>query len=244
MLDIDKWTRLFKRNQIGRNEPSWTSPIEIPPQAKAALLQSIAEFQLGDGGGPASLIAWNAESYRQSQVGLSQVIDRWFAEEKEHSRLLGGLLQRFQRSPIASHWSFSLFCWLRRILGVRFELQILTVTELSSTAYYQLLKDYGRDPCLIEVCALILRDEALHVAFQNDRLLSAGAPFGPIWKLQFRLAGWIAASVLWTSHGRCLKQLGVTTTRFFQTADNQFRTFLERLQRRKDRSCSQPQTGA
>jgi ABC-type protease/lipase transport system fused ATPase/permease subunit len=38
--------------------------------------------------------------------------------------------------------------------------------------------------------------------------------------------GMIAASVLWLSHGRCLKALGVTTAQFYQEAAKQFSRFL------------------
>jgi hypothetical protein len=116
---------------------------------------------------------------------------------------------------------------------VKFELQILTLTELSSTAYYWLLLRHCEDPAVRDVCSLILRDEAGHLAFQNDRLACAGAPWSSwrrqVWQVQFWLSGMIAASVLWLSHGRCLKALGVTTAQFYQEAAKQFSRFLLRL---------------
>src|SRR5436189_232967 len=49
--------------------------------------ETLEQFQLGDGGGPACLIAWDAKRYCSTR-GLSQLVDHWFAEEREHSRLL------------------------------------------------------------------------------------------------------------------------------------------------------------
>lgn len=236
-LNTAKWIEFFKRNKLNRQEPRWSAPINIPLAARPLLEQSLREFQLGDGGGPASLIAWNVATYRDSQPDLDQVVDLWFEEEKEHSRLLGGLLQRYGVEPIEEHWSFSLFCGLRRLLGVRFELQILTLTELSSTAYYSLLMRNCEDPGLRDVCSLILRDEAGHVAFQNDRLHCAGAPgtdFGRwLWRTQFVLCGTGAATVLWLSHGKCLRALGVTTRKFYQETWRHFGRFLRKLDLRQ-----------
>lgn len=232
-LNTAKWIAFFRHNQHNRVEPRWDAPIKVLPEARLLLEQSLKEFQLGDGGGPASLIAWNVMKYRKSQLGLDEVIDLWFEEEKEHSRLLGGLLLRFGVIPIEDHWSFSLFCFLRKVLGVKFELQILTLTELSSTAYYWLLLRHCEDPAVRDVCSLILRDEAGHVAFQNDRLHCSGAPGKGLkrlmWRLQFLLSGGVAATVLWISHGKCLRTMGVTTARFYHEAWRQFGRFMFKL---------------
>lgn len=239
-LNIEKWRAFFLRNRKNRPEPRWDAPRRQDWPGQSLLEQSIREFQLGDGGGPASLIAWNRERYRNSQAGLAEVIDLWFEEEKEHSRLLGALLRRYEREPIAGHWSFSLFCGIRRVMGVSFELQVLTLTELSSTAYYRLLRQHGQDPALREVCDLILRDEAGHLAFQNDRLAAKGLPGRGwrrwLWQRQFVVCGWIAATVLWASHGRCLRAMGATTRGFYREATRQFYRFLLRLDHRAART--------
>ena len=103
-------------------------------------------------------------------------MDLWFAEEAEHARLLGCAVRRFGGRIITSHWSFTAFCLCRRTLGVRFELQVLTLTELVSTAYYRMLRSHSPDGSLAAMCELILRDEAGHVAFQRDRLADGGRP--------------------------------------------------------------------
>jgi hypothetical protein len=203
------------------------------------LEQSLREFQLGDGGGPGALIAWNLESYKRRQEKLGEVLELWFKEEHEHSRLLGELLTRYGVSPIESHWSFWLFCFLRRWLGIGFELQILTLTELSSTAYYRLLRKYSVDLPAIDVFSLILRDESGHLAFQCDRLACEGAPVsgfrGLWWSTQFWFCGMAAASVLYASHGKCLREMGASSAAFYREAHQQFCRFLVRLRNRVKR---------
>lgn len=227
------WIIRFRRNRENRPEPAWHLPLEVPPAAMASLIRSIREFQLGDGGGPAALIAWNAAEFRDQSAGMRELVDLWFAEEKEHSRLLGRLLERLGGQPIRNHWSFRLFCGVRMLGGVTFELQVLTLTELVSTAYYKELRRLSRDPALRDVCALILRDEAGHVAFHNDRLAAVGrSPLGPagrLWSLQFWLCGLAAATVLWSSHGRCLGALGGNWRQFLDEAKRQMRRFEARL---------------
>jgi hypothetical protein len=234
-LDVAKWLRFFEKNRYHRPEPRCHDPISLPAAAAASVIQSLREFQLGDGGGPAFLIAWNRDQWLDHQPGLRDVVKAWFKEEEGHSYLLGLLLKRFQATPLRGHWSFSLFCTLRRVLGVSFELQILTLTELSSTAYYRCLKASCPDIAVKDVCALILRDEAGHIAFQADRLRAQGAPWQGvrrwIWTAQFYAAGIVAASVLWSSHHRCLRKLGVTTGEFLTEAHRQFARFLVKLRR-------------
>ncbi len=227
-----KWIDHFTRNKQNRPEPDWDAPVNIPPAVLGPMLRSIEQFRLGDGGGPASLIAYDAEGFRSSTAEMRTIVDLWFAEEAEHARLLGGAVRRFGGRNITSHWSFTAFCLCRRVFGVRFELQVLTLTELVSTAYYRMLRAHSPDGPLAAMCELILRDEAGHVAFQRDRLASAGCPKpGLLWRIQFLLCGYAAASVLWASHAPCLKAIGGTRGEFYSEVTRQLTRFVRLLRR-------------
>jgi hypothetical protein len=197
------------------------------------LVSSLEQFQLGDGGGPASLIARDAEKFRGSSAQMRELVDLWFAEEKEHSRLLGCGVDRFGGTRIASHWSFSAFCGCRRLFGVRFELQVLLLTEITSTCYYRLMQGHCRIPALEEMCGLILRDEAGHIAFHGDRLRAEGRSVrglrGWLWANQFWLCGYAAATMLWINHGPCLKALGGSTPEFYREVIREVQRFLHAL---------------
>src|ERR1043165_6433468 len=65
-LNYQRWINHFLRNRENRIEPDWFMPIRVLPHDMESLLRSLAEFQLGDGGGPASLIARDAEQFRSS----------------------------------------------------------------------------------------------------------------------------------------------------------------------------------
>jgi hypothetical protein len=230
-----RWINHFERNRADRPEPDWSAPMSIPPRMFGPLVKSIEQFRLGDGGGPASLIARDAESFRGRTEDMRRIVDAWFAEEAEHARLLGCMVTRLGGRHITSHWSFSAFCLCRRLLGVRFELQVLLLTELVSTAYYRVLREHSPDVPLADMCALILRDEAGHVAFHRDRLADAGRSslglLGACWQAQFWIFGHAAAAMLWANHGPCLTAIGGSRQEYFGEVQRQLRRFIMSLDR-------------
>ena len=229
---VDRWIEHFRRNRENRAEPPWDAPISMPDDIVHPLVLSLEQFQLGDGGGPACLIAWNAPRLRSSSEGAATVIDMWFAEEREHARLLGAAVARFGGQCIHSHWSFTAFCLVRRWIGVRFELTVLLLTEIVSSVYYRLIRRHGRDASLRAMCRLILRDEAGHIAFHRDRLASCAggrAAYGKVCELRFRTLGLAAASMLWVNHGRALKALGASRAEFYREVWMELSRFIRRL---------------
>ena len=234
-MNYAKWIEHFRGNKQNRPEPDWSVPVNIPPAVLAPVLRSVEQFRLGDGGGPASLIAFDRENFRNRTSEMRQIVDMWFAEEAEHARLLGCAVRRFGGRIITSHWSFTAFCLCRRVLGVRFELQVLTLTELVSTAYYRMLRSHSPDGPLAAMCELILRDEAGHVAFQRDRLADAGCPKpglrGGLWQIQFLACGYAAGTVLWISHAPCLKAIGGTRVEYCSEITRQMMRFIRSLRK-------------
>ena len=228
-MDHARWIEHFHRNALNRPEPDWSAPVAVPPEVLEPLLRSVEQFQLGDGGGPACLIARDAERVRGSSAEMRTLVDLWFAEEREHSRLLGGLVDRFGGTRITGHWSFTAFCLCRKWLGVRFELTVLLLTEIASTAYYRLLRRHGPDPALRAACRLILRDEAGHVAFHRARLASAGRRYGRLWSGWFRVLGLLAATMLWVNHAAALKAVGATRGEYYREVRGELTRFVRRL---------------
>ena len=201
--------------------------------ALAKLTRSLEQFQLGDGGGPAYLVGWNKDVLLKKSPEFKTLVDLWFKEEAEHSRLLGDALIRFGGKQIDSHWSFELFCKLRKILGVQFELYALLLTEIVSHVYYKMLHKHGEDVGLRGMCSLIIRDEAGHIAFHRARLAAEGQQkkrsYGPIWETSFRLRGLAAGTVLWINHRGALIALGGTDQEFYGSIWRGMNTFIRGL---------------
>jgi hypothetical protein len=234
-MNGNRWLAHFERNQQGRSEPDWGAPITLSPEVLKPLLRSLEQFHLGDGGGPAYLIAHDREGFLTSEDDARRLVDLWFAEEREHSRLLGDLVARFGGTPIEGHWSFSAFCATRRWFGVGFELTVLLLTEISSTAYYRLLRRHGQDAALRGVCKLILRDEGGHIAFHRDRLAlqadSGAGRYGRLWEAQFRLLGLAAATMLWVNHAPALRAVGGSAREFYREVWRELSLFVRALRR-------------
>jgi hypothetical protein len=226
-MQIDRWIAHFERNRLDRPEPDWASAFTLPEGKRAALARSLAEYQLGDGGGECRLIASDAGRFRQSRADMGRLVDLWFAEEKEHSRLLWHAVKRTRGEFITSTFAFRLFNACRRSLGVQFEMLVLLLVEIVSTGYYRVMRRHCGDEPIADMCKLILRDEARHIDFHRDRL-AARHPEGPgaFWALRFRFLGWACAWFLWRGHGRDLATLGATRAELFEHVASGMRNFL------------------
>lgn len=238
MMNTQRWIRHFEKNAQNRPTPDWNAPLGMSGKVLAKVRKSIQQFQLGDGGGPAYLIAWNRQSIL-SDGELKKLIDLWFREEREHSRLLGCALKRLGGVEIKSHWSFELFCGLRKYLGVGFELHALLGTEIVSHVYYKMLRKHCWDKALREMCSLIIRDEAGHIAFHKSRLAalakSDGKTYGALWAALFRARGVLAGTVLWVNHRSALVALGGTDAEFYRWIWRDMNTFISSLRREVNR---------
>ena len=243
-MNVDQWIAHFAQNRENRLEPNWQAPIRLSPDVVPTLLKSLAQFQLGDGGGPACLIAWNAAKFCSPADGMDKVVDLWFREEREHSRLLEAAVARFGGRCIKSHWSFTAFCLARRLFGVQFELTVLLLTEIVSTVYYLLLLRHAPDEALRSMCRLILRDEAGHVRFHHDRLVNSarkhGTRHGRIWAARFRMLGLGAASMLWVNHAGALRALGATRSEFYREVCRGLARFIRRLRQERELAEGNP----
>jgi hypothetical protein len=235
MMNYSFWVRHFRANKTHRMEPPWAAPVTVDARCVPALLRSLQQFHLGDGGGECRLIAHDVDKLIGGSAEVRELVDLWFAEEAEHSRLLGRLVERFGGRPIITHWSFRAFCLCRRWGGVRFELRVLLLTEIVSTAYYRLMRRFVPDPAVRAVCRLILRDEAGHVAFHRDRIATsrrlAGAGMGLTWFLPLAALGFLAGTVLWVNHRACLRNFGASDFDFYREVWLELARFRRRLVR-------------
>ncbi len=131
-------------------------------------------------------------------------------------------MRRFGGCVIRRHWTHSLFRLFRRSLGVQFEIQVLVIAELVGTAYYRLLRRSAVDPVLVQVCDLVLHDEAKHVEFHRERFATDQRHWLPLeraaWAGQFQMLFLTAALVVWLDHGAALCALGYSRRELLEQA--------------------------
>jgi hypothetical protein len=228
-MNHEKWINYFTRNQLNRKEPDWAAPFNLPQCIRAPLLKSLEQFRLGEGSGPVT----NRRKFRPmpgDAPELRPIVEMWFREEDEHSRLLGCAVHRLGGKHTQKHWCSSSFRTVRHLLGPQFKFQILLLVELVSTAYYRILFARLSDAPIVEMCGLLLRDETIHIAFHRDRLANLGRSSlglnGALWQAQFWLFGQAAAAMLWITHATCLRSIGSSQKEYFQEASRQLRRFI------------------
>ena len=229
-MNYGHWIAHFKTNKRDRPEPDWSAAFSMTEKKRQLLARSIAEYQLGDGGGECRLVARDAESFRGAAEEARQVVDMWFDEEREHSRLLACAVERIGAEFITDTFAFRLFYAVRRALGVQFEMLVLLIVEIVSTGYYRVIRQHVGDEPLAAMCKLILRDEARHIDFHRDRLAAQHPRGFGFWRArQFPLLAHGCASFLWLGHGRCLRALGGTRAELFGHVRSGVANFLGEL---------------
>ena len=229
-MNYAHWIAHFKANKLDRPEPDWSAPFSMPEEKRRLFAISIAEYQLGDGGGECRLVAHDAESFLGSSDPARTVVDMWFDEERKHSRLLACAVERIGAEFIKDTFAFRMFYACRRAFGVQFEMFVLLIVEIVSTGYYRVIRRHVGDEPLAAMCKLILRDEARHIDFHRDRLAARYPEGFGFWRsLAFRLLAHACASFLWLGHGRCLRALGGSHAELFGHVRSGLASFLSEL---------------
>lgn len=216
-MDSIAWRAYFERNCLERVEPDWSAPTLHAGPVARELARSLSHFQLGESGEGRCLLA-EAQRRYSGDADYCTALSLFVREEQEHARLLVHLVQRFGGTIICRHWTHSAFRLMRRALGVHFEIQTLVIAELIGTAYYRLLQARSSDPALGQACALMLRDEAQHLAFHRDRFASDHVSWLPaersLWAGQLQLFLLAAAEAAWLDHRGALLAVGATRREF------------------------------
>jgi hypothetical protein len=210
---------------------------EIPDAVRSPLGESIRRFQLGESGDGEQLLR---KAARAGDPEYLRAAHLFVAEEQQHAALLLRLLGYLGGQPMRRHWSDAVFVRLRRLMGLRTELMVLTVAEVVALSYYGGLADSGPDSVVRAVAARIVADEHPHVRFQQDRLRAGFAEsrravralaFGLWW-----LTAVGATVVVAFDHGPLLDAIGYRRTRFVRDVLADFAKVVATVLRRSDAS--------
>jgi hypothetical protein len=187
----------------------------VPQAVRQPLIASVRRFQLGESGDGQQLLRKAAKAGDPEYLCAAQF---FIAEEQQHAALLLRLLGYLGGEPMQRHWSDAVFVRLRRLMGLRTELMVLTVAEVVALSYYGGLATSGPDPVVRAVAARIVADEHPHVRFQQQRLRVGFARSGAALRsLAFGL-WWLTAVgatvVVALDHGPLLKAIGYRRMQF------------------------------
>jgi hypothetical protein len=191
------------------------SECRVSDAVRRPLIESVRRFQLGESGDGKQLLRKAAQAGDPEYLGAAKL---FVAEEQQHAALLLRLLGYLGGEPMSRHWSDAVFVRLRRLMGLRTELMVLTVAEVVALSYYGGLARTGPDPVVRAVAARIVDDEHAHVRFQDQRLRAGFADSGVALRLLAFGLWWATAVgatvVVAVDHGPLLDAIGYRRTRF------------------------------
>ena len=236
--EFSLWVEHFERNgpthACADAAIDFDGPCHIPEAVRRPLIESVRRFQLGESGDGEQLLR---KAQRAGDPEYLRAAQLFVAEEQQHAALLLRLLGHLGGTPMRRHWSDAVFVRLRRLMGLRTELMVLTVAEVVALSYYGGLAADGPDPVVRAVAARIVADEHPHVRFQRDRLRPGFAESGIALRLLALAFWWMTAIgatlVVALDHGPLLDAIGYRRTRFARDVLADFaKVAAEVLQRR------------
>jgi len=211
------------------------SPVTLSDSQRGSIARSLAIFQLGESGGGTRLRHYVRETKLDELPGYSDAIAAFVAEEQSHAALLARLLERLEQAPLEKQWTNSVFRWMRNLVNLEFNIQVLLTAELIAEVYFGALARRCPDCNVQTVARKLLRDEIGHLAFQREFLVTRLRGFSGgmrgLWKLQFHFIHGCTARVVAWDHRHCLRALGLRPAEFCARSTWSRRRFLQRLER-------------
>jgi hypothetical protein len=217
--EFGRWVDHFEQNDAVHAKTDsaidFGGQCQISETVRRPLIASVRRFQLGESGDGLQLLRKAAKAGDPEYLRAAEL---FVAEEQQHAALLLRLLGYLGGEPMRRHWSDAVFVRLRRLMGLRTELMVLTVAEVVALSYYGGLAASGPDAVVRAVAARIVADEHPHVRFQRHRLRAGFAGSGIPLRLLAVAFWWMTAVgatvVVALDHGPLLDAIGYRRTRF------------------------------
>ena len=229
------WIHHFTAN-TARNDalplPEGITP--LPEETRRVVAASLATFQLGESGGGTRLKRYVLlAGPRHGLPGYAEAVDCFVREEQSHGALLARVVRHLRGELLRKQWTNSVFRWLRNLVNLEFNIQVLLTAELIAEVYFGMLATRCQDPVVQVTARKILADEMKHLQFQREFLHSRLQRLSPLmrglWRAQFHLIHRVTVIVVAWDHRGCLHAHGLTPGDFRRRADASWGRFMRRL---------------
>lgn len=237
-MNTQHWISHFEANTRLNHELQLPdTACDLPEQVRCALARSLAIFQLGESGGGTRLRRYTRSiAALENLQGYQRAVDLFVAEEQSHAALLARTVTHLRGTLLQKQWTNSIFRWMRDLVNLEFNIQVLLTAELIAEVYFGLLSLRCSDPVVQTVAKKLLRDEMGHLSFQRDFLFERLKTLTPavqrLWRWQFQAIHFATACVVSWDHRDCLRSLNVTPADFRSRALRCWQSFQSRLERR------------
>lgn len=216
--DPESWAVRFDERAGQHAEVQSVDVAAVDRRIAELLGPSLAIFQLGESGSGEHL--FDAARRAATDLDYRRCLERFVAEEQEHARMLGVVLDSLGEPRRHHHWTDGVFVLIRRAHSLRTEILVLMVAEVVALSYYGALAEHVSAPDLADVFARIHADEVVHVDFHSatlpGRLQRFPRPVHAVVRLAWSVLVAGAAVVVAKDHGGLLARLGVPRRRFLR----------------------------
>ena len=209
-------------------------PTPLPDPVRRVVAASIATFQLGESGGGTRLKRYVLRAGPQQGLpGYAEAVACFVREEQSHGAMLARVVLHLRGTLLRKQWTNSVFRWLRNLVNLEFNIQVLLTAELIAEVYFGLLATRCQDPVVKVAARKILADEMKHLQFQREflhsRLLRLSPLMRRLWRAQFHVIHRVTAAVVAWDHRHCLQAHGMTAHDFRRRAAASWTRFMRRL---------------
>ncbi len=210
------WLDYFVANRQRGEALPWQHEIGLGEPLESALVRTLQRFHLGESGEGEWLKKWAAA---QGDAEYCRAIALFVAEEQEHSRWFGRLLDNIGAPALQSHWSDAIFTKVRRAGGLHFELVTFLTAEIAGKRLFAGIARRCPDPLVRAVFGRIVKDESAHIAFHIATLRAAFAGQSRInralWRLCWRVLLGAALLIVCLDQAALFRVLGLSRRRFW-----------------------------
>jgi rubrerythrin len=211
MSDWSYWRTHFEM-QADRPLPMIVGASGTWPEGwRASLARSLAIFQLGESG--EGRIAQDIDHCTLPSVDADYraSLKLFVEEEHRHAKILARMVLELKGRLLERSWSERLFCYGRRMLGIRFKLLVLLAAEVIGIAFYGTIATRLPLGSMRFALAEICRDEEFHLRFHAAffRAQMHSLPHRMLFSAAWHMVGTAAALVVLWDHRYMLRTLQI-----------------------------------
>ncbi len=222
------WVQHFQHN-LTQERVNWQQAPSITSKEKKRIIPSLKAWQLGETSDGKHLIA-AATKYAAATNDpvYLQAIRLFIKEEQKHGNNLGRYLDLIGEKRKKWDLGDSLFRWVR-YFNTSIEMWTITVIIVESYAqiFYKAVHDATNCKLLKEICVDILKDEAYHIKFQQERLSQIVA-HKSFWGKQislvfYKVLFYVITLSVWIAHRKAFKAGGLNFGLYAEKALRKFK---------------------
>jgi hypothetical protein len=230
--DLEVWSNHFEYHALRPSDVAQDTSDCLSRDEFRLIANSIASVQLGEqAAGPELLRAAERFAATKQIAHLARIIELLIHEDLRHGSLLHVFMRDHWIPMKRSGWSYPLSGYIRGLMGLHWQLSMLSSAELTGIVYYRALESVTDCQRLRLLCRVVVSDKLAHVGFESDLLgtLRADQPASlqTVMRSAHRAFFAGAAVVVWWTHRSVLRRAGHSARSFLRSCLAQYEFYME-----------------